>query len=85
MEPRFSELAKVRVTREDFGKFEGYVIDSLFRQGRWVYKVSISENQKNRRLLTTGFLRIVWRKFNDGIPNLYCEQGKIERCFKIDR
>lgn len=43
--PRFSELNKVR----GLGKFagcDGYVIASLFRDGRWVYKISISEDPR---------------------------------------
>jgi len=48
MEPRFSELNKVRVTCEQFGKWEGYVIASLFRDGRWIYKVSISDDPRKR-------------------------------------
>ena len=36
-------MHKVRVIREDFGECEGYVIASLFRDGRWIYKISISE------------------------------------------
>lgn len=46
MEPRFSELNKVRITNEQFGRFEGYVIKSLFRDGRWIYKISISEDPR---------------------------------------
>ena len=46
MKPRFSELNKVRVIRVDFGNYEGYVVDSQFRDGRWVYKISISEDPK---------------------------------------
>jgi len=44
MAPRFSEMNKVRVIREGFGNCEGYVIASLFREGRWIYKISISED-----------------------------------------
>ena len=46
MEPRFSELNKVRITNEQFGEYEGYVIASLFRDGRWIYKLSISEDPR---------------------------------------
>ena len=46
MKPRFSELNKVRVTCEQFGRFAGYVIKSLFRDGRWIYKISISEDPR---------------------------------------
>ena len=44
--PRFSELNKVRVTGERFGDFEGYVVASLFKDGRWIYKISISEDPR---------------------------------------
>jgi hypothetical protein len=44
MEPRFSELNRVRVICERLGDYEGYVIDSQFRDGRWIYKLSISED-----------------------------------------
>jgi len=44
MTPRFSEMNKVRVIKEDFGKCEGYVIASQFREGRWIYKISVSED-----------------------------------------
>jgi hypothetical protein len=46
MRPRFSELNKVRVDSERFGEFQGYVIASQFREGRWIYKISISEDPK---------------------------------------
>jgi hypothetical protein len=44
MSPRFSEMNKVRVMKEDFGECEGYVIASQFRDSRWIYKLSISED-----------------------------------------
>ncbi|HEY1719597.1 MAG TPA: hypothetical protein VGH42_15060 [Verrucomicrobiae bacterium] len=44
MSPRFSEMNKVRVIKEDFGEYEGYVIASQIRDGRWIYKLSISED-----------------------------------------
>jgi hypothetical protein len=43
MQPRFTELNKVRVTSKEFGAFEGYVIAWVLRDGRWIYKVSITE------------------------------------------
>ncbi len=46
MQPRFSELDKVRVVSEQFGEFGGYVIGSQFRDGRWIHKISISEDPK---------------------------------------
>ena len=44
MAPRFSEMNKVRVICERLGDYEGYVIASQFRDGRWIYKLSISED-----------------------------------------
>ena len=46
MSPRFSEMSKVRVICEQFGDYVGYVIASLFRDGRWIYKISISEDPR---------------------------------------
>jgi hypothetical protein len=46
MEPRFTEMNKVRVSGRRFGEVEGYVIASQFRDGRWIYKVSVTENPK---------------------------------------
>jgi hypothetical protein len=47
MEPRFSELNKVRVICDRLGNDEGYVIASQFKDGRWIYKISISEDPKS--------------------------------------
>jgi hypothetical protein len=44
MEPRFSEMNKVRVTDENNPPYEGYVIASQFRDGAWIYNISISED-----------------------------------------
>lgn len=46
MAARFSELARVRIVGEQFGDYEGYVVASQFRNGRWIYKISISEDPK---------------------------------------
>ena len=46
MSPRFSELNKVRVTSPETGEWEGYVLASQFRDGRWIYKVSLTEDPK---------------------------------------
>jgi hypothetical protein len=43
--PRFSDLNKVRGVGE-FAGCDGYVIASLFRDGRWVYKISVSEDPR---------------------------------------
>ena len=37
-------MNRVRVICEQFGTYEGYVIASLFRDGTWIYKISISED-----------------------------------------
>ena len=44
MSPRFSEMNKVSVNDGKNETYEGYVIDSQFRDGRWIYKLSISED-----------------------------------------
>jgi hypothetical protein len=46
MAPRFSEMNKVQVICEQFGKYEGYVITSQLRDGRWIYKISMSEDPR---------------------------------------
>jgi hypothetical protein len=46
MTPRFSELNKVRVSCPQSGEWEGYVIACQFRDGRWIYKVSLTEDLK---------------------------------------
>ena len=44
--PRFSELNKVRVNDGKNEPYEGYVIKTLFKDGRWIYKISISEDPR---------------------------------------
>ena len=44
MAPRFSEMNKVRVICDHFGKYDGYVIASLFRDDRWIYKISMLDD-----------------------------------------
>lgn len=39
MTPKFPELAKVRTP--DSPPMEGFIIESRFRDGRWLYKVSL--------------------------------------------
>jgi hypothetical protein len=41
---KFSELDKVRA-QPPFEKFEGYVIGSMFKDGRWIYKVSFADGK----------------------------------------
>lgn len=43
-EPRFSELNKVEVNDKSNKPYVGYVIASLFKDGRWIYKISISDD-----------------------------------------
>ncbi len=44
--PRFAELNKVMVNSGKNPSYEGYVIKTLFKDGRWIYKVSISDNPR---------------------------------------
>ena len=46
MSPRFSEMNKVRVNDGENEPYEGYVIASQFRDGRWIYKISISDDPR---------------------------------------
>jgi hypothetical protein len=46
MAARFSDLDKVKIVDARFGDYEGYVVASQFRKGRWIYKISISEDPK---------------------------------------
>jgi hypothetical protein len=46
MAPRFSDLNKVRVNDRKNEPYEGYVIASRFEDGRWIYKISISEDPR---------------------------------------
>jgi hypothetical protein len=39
--PRFSLMAKLRVIDSEQPAAEGYVIEHLFRDGRWLYKLSL--------------------------------------------
>jgi hypothetical protein len=45
-EPQFSELNKVEVNDKSNKPYVGYVIGSLFKDGRWIYKVSISDDSR---------------------------------------
>lgn len=47
MAPRFAEMNKVLVNDRQNEPYEGYVIASLFQDGRWIYKLSISEDPKS--------------------------------------
>jgi hypothetical protein len=61
MAPRFSEMNKIRVNCEKFGQYEGYVIPSQFRDGRWIYKISISR-EKNEEWGQSSLLTLVMRE-----------------------
>ena len=67
MAPRFSEMNKVRVNREKFGDYEGYVIASQFRDGRWIYKISISEDPTSEDVSDT---------FDNWLPEEFLELTK---------
>ena len=45
-EPRFSEMRKVRVQVKNLGDCFGYVIDSRIKDGRWIYKLSIPDDEQ---------------------------------------
>lgn len=45
--PRFSVMNKVRAPDKRFECPEGYEIDSRFKDGRWIYKISISEDPRS--------------------------------------
>jgi hypothetical protein len=44
--PRFSELNKVCVHDKTNEPYAGYVIGSRFKDGRWIYKISISDDPR---------------------------------------
>ena len=44
--PRFSEMMKVRVLVKNLGECDGYVIDSHIKDGRWIYKLSMPDDDK---------------------------------------
>jgi hypothetical protein len=48
MEPRYSDMNKVRVNDGKNEPYEGYVIASQFKDGRWIYKISISEDPRKQ-------------------------------------
>ena len=45
-DPRFSELNKVQVNDKSNNTYVGYVIASLFKDGRWLYKISVSDDPR---------------------------------------
>jgi len=47
MDPRFSEMNKVLVNNGKSQPYEGYVIATLFKDGRWIYKLSISKDPRS--------------------------------------
>jgi hypothetical protein len=38
-------MNKVRVNHPEAGNWDGYVIASMFREGQWIYKVSLTESK----------------------------------------
>lgn len=44
MEPGFAELSRVCVIDPDQPPAEGYVVARQFRDGEWLYKVSIEDS-----------------------------------------
>jgi hypothetical protein len=44
--PRFSELNKVRVNSGKHEPYDGYVVASRFKDGRWIYQISISDDPR---------------------------------------
>jgi uncharacterized protein YciI len=46
MEARFAELNKVLVKSGKKPPYTGYVIKTLFKGSRWIYKISISETPR---------------------------------------
>jgi hypothetical protein len=56
MPPKYPELSKVRAISAEFGDYGGYVVATVLRNGRWIYKISISEDPTEReRRSTTGY------------------------------
>jgi hypothetical protein len=45
-EPRFSELNKVLVTDGKTKPYEGYVVKTQFKDGRWIHKISVSDDPR---------------------------------------
>ena len=39
-------MMKVRVTNKDAGPWEGYVIASMIKDGRWIIKVSLPDGNE---------------------------------------
>lgn len=40
-------MSKVKVICKEYGEYQGFVVASIFREGRWLYKVSLSEDRKS--------------------------------------
>jgi hypothetical protein len=54
MEPRYSEMQKVR-TIPPLPAIEGFVVGKLFRDGRWIYKLSVSDPRDPRQSFDSWF------------------------------
>lgn len=64
MEPRFSEMNKVRVKHGDSPAYDGYVIASQFKDGRWIYKLSAIDEDRPGET------------FDNWVPENWCELTK---------
>ena len=62
--PRFSELNKVCVNDQTNEPYTGFVIGSLFKDGRWIYKLSISEDPRKLD------------SYDNWVPEEWCERTK---------
>jgi hypothetical protein len=63
-EPRFTEMNKVRVDSGKGEPYEGYVIAVLFKDDRWIYKLSVVDPDR------TG------ETFDNWVPEEWCELTK---------
>jgi hypothetical protein len=64
MDLTFSEINKVLVTDGENEPYEGYVIGSLFRDGRWIYKLSISEDPRKNET------------YDNWVPEHWCQKAR---------
>ena len=62
--PRFSELSKIRVNDQTNEPYPGFVIGSQFKDGRWIYKLSISEDPRKLD------------SYDNWVPEEWCERTK---------
>lgn len=62
--PRFSEMNKVRVTGKTAEPYAGYVSASQFKDGRWIYKLSITDEDRPGET------------YDNWVPEEWCELTK---------